>query len=98
MWRMRVAAGRAGSPVGQWPVVVRGRRGGRDRDRVRSVGFNTRVPVVAGSGTGSYRGIAGDFTLAVTGNETLTSPGSCTEGPWTRLWEILVFAGPGTVS
>jgi hypothetical protein len=62
------------------------------------VSFTTRVPVVADSGTGSYQGIAGDFTLSVTGNETLTSPGSCAKGPWTRLWEVLIFAGPGTVS
>jgi hypothetical protein len=62
------------------------------------VSFTARVPVVAGSGTGSYRGITGDFTLSVTGNEALTSPGSCTKGPWTRLWEVLVFAGPGTLS
>lgn len=62
------------------------------------VNFTARVPVVAGSGTGSYKGITGDFTLAMTGNETLTSPGSCTKGPWTRRWEILILAGSGAVT
>jgi hypothetical protein len=60
--------------------------------------FTTRVPVVAGSGTGSYRGVTGDFTIGVTGNETLASAGSCTQGPWTRRWEVLILAGSGTVS
>jgi hypothetical protein len=62
------------------------------------VGFTTRVPVVAGSGTGSYRGISGQFTITVIADETLSSAGSCTQGPWTRLWEILIFAGPGALS
>jgi hypothetical protein len=62
------------------------------------VSFTTSVPVVADSGTGSYQGIAGDFTLNVTGNETLASSGSCTKGPWTRRWEVLIFGGPGTLS
>jgi hypothetical protein len=62
------------------------------------VSFTTRVPVVAGSGTGTYHAITGSFTLTVTGNEDLTSPGPCTKGTWTRLWEILIFTGPGTIS
>lgn len=61
------------------------------------VSFTTRVPVVAGSGTGSYRGISGDFSIGVTGNETLASAGSCTRGPWTRRWEVIILAGPGTI-
>jgi hypothetical protein len=66
------------------------------------VSFTTRVPVVAGSGTGSYRGITGDFTLGVTADEALAGAGSGAGEPCTqvqrRLWEIIILGGPGTVS
>lgn len=65
------------------------------------VGFTTRVPVVAGSGTGSYRGITGDFTIGVTADEALAPSAAgkpCTQAPWKKLWEVIVLAGPGTVS
>lgn len=52
------------------------------------------VPVLASSGTGLYRGIRGNFSLALTGNEDqLTAP--CRSG-FAR--QILVLTGSGTVS
>jgi hypothetical protein len=66
------------------------------------VAFTARVPVVAGSGTGSYRGITGDFTLGVTGDEALAGAASGVDEPCTqvqrRVWEVIILAGPGTVS
>jgi hypothetical protein len=52
------------------------------------------VPVVTGSGTGAYRGIAGNFFLALTGNEDQETP-PCGP-PFVR--QILVLTGSGTVS
>ena len=37
------------------------------------------VPVVVGSGTGSYRGITGNFSLSLMGNEDQVSP-PCSNG------------------
>jgi len=52
------------------------------------------VPVVAGSGTGSYRGIRGDFSFALSGVEDQkTSP--CRSG-FAR--QVLLLTGSGTVS
>ncbi len=66
------------------------------------VSFTTPVPVVAGSGTGSYRGITGDFTIGVTGDEVQAGAASgvgepCVQ-PQRRVWEVIILAGPGTVS
>jgi hypothetical protein len=52
------------------------------------------VPIVAGSGTGSYHGIDGSFSLTLTGNEDQKTP-PC--GP-PFLSQILVLVGSGTVS
>jgi hypothetical protein len=54
----------------------------------------TTVPVVAGSGTGAYRGIHGNFSLTLTGNEDQKTP-PCGTG-FAR--QILVLIGSGTVS
>lgn len=66
------------------------------------VGFTIRVPVVAGSGTGSYRGITGGFTLGVAADEALIDAASGVGGPCTspqgRAWEVIVLGGPGAVS
>jgi len=66
------------------------------------VSFTTRVPVVPGSGTGSYQGITGDFTIGVTSDEDLAGAASGAGEPCTqvqrRLWEVIILAGPGTVS
>jgi hypothetical protein len=52
------------------------------------------VPVVAGSGTGAYRGISGSFTLTLTGNEDQETP-PCAPG---FVSQILMLIGSGTVS
>jgi hypothetical protein len=52
------------------------------------------VPVVAGSGTGAYRGIRGSLSLALSGNEDQKTP-PCGP-PFVR--QILVLTGSGTVS
>jgi len=52
------------------------------------------VPVVVGSGTGSYRGISGNFSLSLTGNEDQVSP-PCSSG-FAR--QILLLTGSGRVS
>jgi hypothetical protein len=52
------------------------------------------VPVVAGPGTGAYRGIRGNFSFTLTGNEDQETP-PCAP-PFVR--QILVLTGSGTVS
>jgi hypothetical protein len=52
------------------------------------------VPIVAGSGTGAYRGIGGSFSLTLTGNEDQKTP-PCEPG---FASQILVLIGSGTVS
>jgi hypothetical protein len=54
------------------------------------------VPVVAGSGSGSYQGIHGTFMLTVTLDEVY-QPGGCSESsPY--LAQAIVITGPGTVT
>ncbi len=52
------------------------------------------VPIVVGSGTGSYRGITGNFSLNLMGNEDQVSP------PCSNVFarQILLLTGSGTVS
>ncbi len=52
------------------------------------------VPIVVGSGTGSYRGITGNFSLSLMGNEDQVSP-PCSNAFARR---ILLLTGSGTVS
>jgi hypothetical protein len=52
------------------------------------------VPIVAGSGTGAYRGITGTFTITVTAQEDLYRP--CNSP--TKQWEVILLTGQGTVS
>ena len=52
------------------------------------------VPVVAGSGTGAYRGISGDFSLTLTGNEDQKTP-PCGSG---FASQVILLTGSGTVS
>ena len=58
-------------------------------------GFTVDVPVVAGSGTGAYRGITGGFTVTFTGDEVEATP--CTARAVTA-WQALVLASPGHVA
>jgi len=52
------------------------------------------VPIVPGSGTGAYRGIAGTFTITVTAEEDLYRP--CNSR--TKQWEVILLTGQGSVS
>jgi hypothetical protein len=52
------------------------------------------VPIVVGSGTGSYRGITGNFSLSLMGNEDQVNP-PCSNA-FAR--QILLLTGSGTVS
>lgn len=53
------------------------------------------VPVVAGSGTGSYRGITGSFQVTITADEVEKKPCQPAAG---FQWQVIVLAGHGTVS
>ena len=55
------------------------------------------APVVAGSGTGSYKGISGNFKLTVTVNE-VNENSLCHGGRSVLLAQALFIAGSGTVS
>jgi hypothetical protein len=57
--------------------------------------FTATEPIVPGSGTGSYRGISGSFTITVTGDEVNPRPCHPVTG---FLWQVIVLAGRGTVS
>jgi hypothetical protein len=54
------------------------------------------VPVVAGSGTGAYRGISGNFSLTLTGNEDQAKP--CSTNNLLMVRQIVILDGAGTVS
>jgi hypothetical protein len=56
------------------------------------------APVVAGSGTGAYKGISGAFTLTITGNEVDAKPGCQPFSGSALLAQTIFFAGSGTVS
>ncbi len=55
------------------------------------------TPVVAGSGTGAYKGISGSFKLVVTVNEVDTWP-KCPRSGQTLLTQSVFVTGSGTVS
>jgi hypothetical protein len=59
------------------------------------VSVTEAVPIVPGSGTGSYRGITGGFTLTLAVNEVHVSP--CSRSLSFRR-QILVLSGAGTVT
>jgi hypothetical protein len=61
-----------------------------------SVSFTVTIPVVAGSGTGAYRGISGSFTVTVTIDEVDVKP--VCDGSSAFLAQVILIAGPGTVS
>jgi len=56
------------------------------------------APVVTGSGTGAYKGIRGNFTLTVTGNEVDAKPGCLPFSGTALLAQSIFVAGSGTVS
>jgi len=53
------------------------------------------VPVVAGSGTGSYQKISGSFALTITDNEDERPP--C-QGATTFLWQVITISGSGNLT
>jgi len=58
------------------------------------VNFTVSVPIVAGSGTGLYRGVRGSFNLTATADETQARP--CAP-PFHKGWEVIAIVGSGTV-
>ncbi|HUN35145.1 MAG TPA: hypothetical protein VMU95_24345 [Trebonia sp.] len=54
------------------------------------------TPVVPGSGTGSYRDIAGSFTMTVTVDEVHAQP--CTPAHLSFIRQVIMLSGPGTIS
>ncbi|HUC15503.1 MAG TPA: hypothetical protein VMS00_13715 [Acidimicrobiales bacterium] len=52
------------------------------------------VPIVAGSGTGGYRGVSGNFSLSLVGDEDQVTPPCKSE----IASQILLLTGSGTVS
>ncbi len=56
------------------------------------------APVVAGSGTGAYKGISGSFKLTITGNEVDAKPGCQPFSGSALLAQSIFITGSGTVS
>jgi hypothetical protein len=54
------------------------------------------TPIVAGSGTGAYRGIRGSFSVTLTLNEAEARP--CQPSPGALRAQLITMAGSGTVS
>jgi hypothetical protein len=54
------------------------------------------TPIVAGSGTGAYRGIRGSFSVTLTLNEVEARPCQPSPGPFRA--QLITMAGSGTVS
>jgi hypothetical protein len=61
-----------------------------------SISVTAAFPVVAGSGTGSYRGIGGSFTVTGTIDEVDAKP--VCDGTSKFLSQVILLAGSGTVS
>ena len=61
------------------------------------ISVTAAAPIVAGSGTGAYRGISGSFQLTITLDEVEAS--SCKPAaPANFLWQVISLTGAGTVS
>ena len=56
------------------------------------------APIVAGSGTGAYKGISGSFTLTITLNEADAKPGCQPFSGTALLAQSIFIAGTGTAS
>lgn len=55
------------------------------------------APVVAGSGTGAYKGISGSFKLTITGNEVDAKPGCQPFSGSSLLAQSIFIAGSGAI-
>jgi hypothetical protein len=60
------------------------------------VSITAATPIVAGSGTGAYRGIRGSFPVTITLNEVEARP--CQPSPGAFRAQLITVAGSGTVS
>lgn len=60
------------------------------------VSVTRATPIVAGSGTGTYRGIRGSFPATITLNEVEAKP--CQPSPGAFRAQLITVAGSGTVS
>jgi hypothetical protein len=60
------------------------------------VSITATTPIVAGSGTGAYRGIRGGFPVTITLNEVEARP--CQPSPGAFRAQLITVAGSGTVS
>jgi hypothetical protein len=64
-----------------------------------SFAVTQQVPVIAGSGTGAYKGVGGSFTLTVTLDEVdKTSAAQPCNGTAPFLSQAIVVSGPGTIT
>jgi hypothetical protein len=54
------------------------------------------TPIVAGSGSGAYRGIRGSFPVTLTLNEVEARP--CRPSPGAFRAQLITMAGSGTIS
>ena len=61
-----------------------------------SISVTAAAPIVAGSGTGSYRGISGSFNLKVTIDEVDVKP--VCDGTSKFLSQVILMTGSGTVA
>jgi hypothetical protein len=60
------------------------------------ISVTTTTPIVAGSGTGTYRGIRGSFPVTITLNEVEARP--CQPSPGAFRAQLITLAGSGTIS
>jgi hypothetical protein len=60
------------------------------------ISVTATTPIVAGSGTGAYRGIRGSFSVTLTLNEVEARP--CQPSPDAFRAQLITMAGSGTVS
>jgi hypothetical protein len=61
-----------------------------------SISVTAAAPIVAGSGTGSYRGISGSFNLRVTIDEVDVKP--VCDGTSKFLSQVILMTGSGTIA
>jgi hypothetical protein len=63
-----------------------------------SITASAAAPVIASSGTGSYRGISGTFAASATISEVDSARPACLDGTGAFLAQIIVITGTGTVT
>jgi hypothetical protein len=63
-----------------------------------SITVRDTVPVVPGSGTGSYRGLSGSFDTTATIDEVDSARPACQHGTGPFLAQVIIISGTGTVA